>query len=263
MQLQWELTCNAMVPVIHQSDESVATPTELANASRLLNSRFVTWDFFRSWLDHQSDAEKFAIEESRPAGDEPWQSRYADIWMALQPSRRFALPPKIVHGPWTPDHISFLKVFSLYPGGCSKPLEGIVAEVAYEGLQQAVEQSSLGVIKLLRSLHVKPDQELLRRAVLDHDCNKDIVLYLLQWCVVELLRWNVNPSHAENTLPPETDFLDPMLWAWTDKAKAIGEPKGEWLTNILRQLSKIVTSENTRELERLEHDDSIYISQWQ
>ena len=266
-QLQWELTCDALSHVVSQSDENAtsATSTELSDATRLLNSRFMTWSFFQTWLDHESDARNLDISEPRVPSDEQWHSRYADIWVALQPSSRLSLPTKIVRGPWTVARISFLKVFSLYPDACSTPLDGIVAEVAYEGFEQAIEKQCLEGIKLLRKLQVKPDQELLRKAVIDHGCDKSIVLYLLQWFVVDIIRCNVSAAADTTSMisRPEVDFLDPMLWAWTEKAKAVGEPKGQWLTAILRHLSNIVTSEDRDELGRLEQDDTLYISEWQ
>ena len=266
-QLQWELTCNTLSLVVSQSDENAnsATSTQLSDATRLLNSRFMTWKFFQTWLDHESDVHNFNISEPRVPNDEPWYSRYADIWVALHPSTRLSLPTKIVRGPWTVDRISFLKVFSLHPDACSTPLDGIVAEVAHEGFEQAIEQRCLEVIKLLRKLQVKPDQELLRKAVIDHGCDKSIVLYLLQWFVVDIMRWNITAATDTSTMisRPEVDFLDPMLWAWTEKAKAVGEPKGEWLTAILKRLSNVTTSVDRDELGRLEQDDTLYISEWQ
>jgi hypothetical protein len=265
--LQWELTCDALSHVMSQSGENAAsaTSTELADATRLLNTRFMSWSFFQSWLDHESDVRSLDISEPRVASDELWQSRYADIWVALRPSSRLSLPTKTVRGPWTVERISFLKVFSLYPDACHTPLDGIVAEVAYEGFEHAVEEQCLEVIKLLRNLQVRPDQELLRKAVIDRGCDKSIVLYLLQWFVVDIMRWNITlaTDAASMISRPEVDFLDPMLWAWTKKAKAVGEPKGEWLTAILRHLSNVVTSEDRDELRRLEQDDSLYILEWQ
>jgi hypothetical protein len=264
--LQWELTCDALSPVVWHpgEDEPSAGPVELAGASRLLNSRFMTWKFFQTWLDHESDVRSLKISEPRVRHDEPWQSRYADIWFRLEPSSGLSLPTKIVRGPWTVEGISFLKVFALHPHTCPKSLDGIVTEVAYEGFEKAIEQQRLEVIKLLRNLHMKPDQELLRKAVIDHGCDKSIVLYLLQWSAVNIMRRNITPDDNSSTITqPEMDFLDPMLWAWAEKAKAVGEAKGEWLMAVLRQLSNAATSEDREELRRLEQDDSLYISEWQ
>lgn len=259
--LQWELMCDALSPVAFQRDPDSATLAELASASRVLNSRFLSWQVFREWLDTECLSKGLETEEPRPLSDHAWHSRYADIWIALQPSPRFQLPSKAVQGPWTSDMVSFLKVFSLHPGGCSTPLDGIVAEVAREGFARAIEDESLEVIKLLRNLGVKPDQEILRQAVLDYGCDRKVVLYLLQWCLVELMRWNVVSQNADPR--PEVDFLDPLLWAWTDKAKAVGEQKGEWLTSVLRRLSSLATSEDVEELGRLEQNDLLYMLQWQ
>lgn len=257
-QLQWELTCNALSSVVLHGAADKPTSAQLASATRLLNSRFMTWAFFCKWLDHERDARR--LEQPESPSDE---TRYAQIWSALQPSTSLPPPSKVVHGPWTTDHIAFLKVFSLYPNCCATPVEGIVAELAYEGLSQAIEQHAVEVIKLLRNLGVEVDQDLLRKAVVDDGCNKQVVLYLLQWSVVKLMRWHLNRDASRSR--PAVDFLDPVLWAWTEKAKALGEPKGKWLTDILRQLSSIGLSEDTHahELERLERDDNIYISQWQ
>lgn len=263
-QLQWEITCDALSPVILRDEGNDATPEQLASATRLLNSRFMTWDRFRNWLEYQRAAQSLDIAEPDPSSDTASQSCYADIWMALRPSTRLLPPFKVLHGPWTSDRVAFLNVFSLYPNGCLSPLDGIVAEIAHEGLHQAVEEQSLQVIKLLRNLYAQPDQDLLRKAVIDFGCDKNIVLYLLQWCVVEILRWNTHSANRVASQPrPEIDLLDPMLWAWAEKAKNVGEAKGEWLINILRRLSSLVTNADTRELERLERDESLYITQWQ
>lgn len=263
-QLQWELTCGALSRVFPDSQEYAASATlpELMEASRLLNSRFMTWSFFQTWLDHESDVKNLEISEPQVLEDETWQSRYADIWIALQPSTRFPLPSKVVQGPWTTERISFLKVFSLHPNACATPLDGIVAEVAHEGFEQAVAQQSLEVIKLLRNLQVKPDQDLLRKAVIDHGCDKHIVLYMLQWFVVDIMRSNITTTDTPASRP-EVDFLDPMLWAWIEKAKVVGESKGKWLTTVLRHMSNTITSESREELRRLEQDDSLYIMEWQ
>ena len=113
--LQWELMCDALSPVVFQREPDSANLAELAGASRMLNSRFLTWKVLREWLDHECLSREFEIEESRPSSEHAWHSRYADIWMALQPSPRFQLPSKAVQGPWSSDKVSFLKVFSLHP----------------------------------------------------------------------------------------------------------------------------------------------------
>ncbi|KAM0712168.1 hypothetical protein Q7P37_011262 [Cladosporium fusiforme] len=263
-QLQWELTCNALSPVILRAEGEDATSEQLASASRLLNSRFMTWSRFRDWLDYEYTVQKLDVAGHESSTGTVSQSWYADVWRALCPSARLLPPSKVLHGPWTPDRVAFLNVFSLYPNSRSSPLDGIVAEVAHEGLVQAVEEQCLQVMKLLRNLHVQPGQDLLRKAVIDCGCDKEIVLYLLQWCVVEVMRWNAqSPNRVASQPRPDVDFLDPMLWAWTEKARNVGETKGEWLINILRTLSSLVTTVDPRELERLERDDSLYISQWQ
>jgi hypothetical protein len=264
-QLQWELTCNALSHVVRQPGQNTAsaTPDELANASRLLNSRFMTWKIFKTWLDHESDVRNLNINEPRVRDDELWKSRYAQIWVALEPSARFSLPAKVVRGPWTAERIAFLKVFALYANACSTPLDGIVAEVAYEGLGQAVESQCLEVIKLFRTLQVNPDQEILRKAIIEGGCDKSMVLYLLQWFVTNIMRWNIAHGATSNATKPEIDFLDPMLWAWIEKAKAAREPKGEWLTEVLKHLSTASRSEDRAELRGLEQDHSLYISEWQ
>lgn len=262
-QLQWELTSNCLALVIMYKEDNRATAEALASATRLLNSRFMTWDFFRSWLDFQSETRALVLETDASAEERP-PSRYADIWRALCPSPQLLPPSKVLHGPWSSDRVAFLEVFSSHATGNAPVLDGIAAEIAYEGLIQAVEQQSLDVIKLLRKLQVQPDQDILRKAVIDLDCDKSIVLYLLQWFVVDMVRWNTSAADRSDSRPrPDVDFLDPPLWNWAEKAKILGEPKGQWLTDLLKELSNTAASEDTRELRRLERDDSLYITQWQ
>jgi hypothetical protein len=251
-QLQWELTLRTLAPIIHRADDAAATSCELALAARLLNSRFMTWHSFRQWLLHQavqSDADHIVDPPFQPEPRDNEVSQYADIWTSLRLSPGFMPPAKVLRGPWTEDAVQFLRVFSLYPGGCTSPLDGIAAEVAYDGLSSAVQHASTEAISLLRNLHIQPDQELLRKAVIDYGCDRKIVLYLLQWCVTELLRWTAGPVNRETYHPRIViDFLDPVLWAWAEKASAAGISTGGWLIQTLKRVSGVIAdSEDTQD----------------
>lgn len=257
-QLQWELTGHLLGNILNVNPDATASRYDLASAERAFNSNFMTWEFFRGWLDAQAVPIEGFTEPSQSSNDEARRgsdetARYADIWAALKPAAGFAPPAKALRGQWTLDRIAMLRVFALKKGGCSTPLYGMPGEVAYEGLTQAVEQSSLETIRLFRSLRIQPDQELLRKAVVDYGCNRDIVLYLLQWCVTEIVRWSAGPVNPEAFFPRlEIDFLDPVLWQWAEKARSAGDLMGEWLTKTLKRVSGVVADDDTQGFELLD-----------
>lgn len=257
-QLQWELTDYLLGNIVGRGVDATTTRLDLASAERVFNSNFMTWDFFQRWLntkvaspDLGNQASQSPSDHARRASDE--SSRYADVWTSLKPASGFTPPSKVLHGEWSWDRIAMLRVFALKSGGCSTPLYGVPGEVAYEGLTQAIEQGSLETIQLFRSLRIQPDQELLRKAVVDYGCNRDIVLYLLQWCVTEIMRWSAGPASPEAFYPRlEVDFLDPVLWQWGDKARAAGDSTGEWLTKTLKRVSGVIADDDTQGFELLD-----------
>jgi len=257
-QLQWELTDYLLGNILGQNRDASTARVDIASAERVLNSNFMTWHFFRRWLDTQvapagglTEPVQSLNDEARRDADE--SSRYADIWTNLRPASNFVPPAKALRGQWTADRIAMLRVFALKSGGCSTPLYGVPGEVAYEGLTQAVEQGSLEAIQLFRSLRIQPDQELLRKAVADYGCNRDIVLYLLQWCVTEIMRWSAGPVNPEAFYPRlEIDFLDPVLWQWAEKARVAGDSTGEWLTKTLKRVSGVIADDDTQGFELLD-----------
>lgn len=253
-QLQSELMTSTLARIVDCAERGASTSLDLAQAARLLNSRFMTWSVFSQWLLRQGEARDLSVQEATPNSNSGSEFigndaiRFSHIWSKLRPSAGFMPPSKLLHGPWNEDKVAFLKAFTLQPGCCKVPLEGVASEVAYEGLVQAVEERSLDAIKLLRGLRIPPDQELLRKAVVDFGCNRDIVLYLLQWCVTEIMRWTAGPVNREAFHPQlKIDFLDPVIWAWAERARATGNSTGEWLIKTLKRVHGVIESEDTQD----------------
>ena len=251
-QLQWELTESLLGMIVDRGDDVAVSRLDLTSAERVLNSNFMTWRFFRRWLDSYGTRSEHSFEPpASPSANatraSAESSHYADIWTSLKPAPGFTPPLKALRGPWSADRIALLRVFAFKEGGCSTPLYGVPAEIAYDGLTLAVEQHSLEAIQLFRGLRMQPDQKLLRKAVVDYACDRDIVLYLLQWCVTEIMRWSAGPVNPEAFYPRlEVDFLDPVLWQWAEKAKTAGDSTGEWLTKTLKRVSGVIASDDTQ-----------------
>ncbi|KAK5129175.1 hypothetical protein LTR08_003772 [Meristemomyces frigidus] len=196
---------------------STASDVELLAATRLFDCKFMTFSFFQLWLNEKPLSWDQGMLTQR--GPEHF---YSDLWAGLRPSAGLLPPRKVLTGPWTPDQVCFLRVFvdSLHCKDITV-LSPVLGEVATEGLLQAVAEESEGAVPLLLALGqgMRPDTELVRKAVIDHGCNKAIVTELV--------------SCARQRSSP-VDLLDPALWSWAEKARASGDEKGEWLVELLR-----------------------------
>lgn len=187
-------------------------------ATRLLSCKFVTWDFFRRWLEEKWEATGKPWPVPRGSSEE-----YAELWVALGPSVVLLPPRKVLTGPWTHDQICFLRMFARGLR-CEDlaSIDSVSGEVAYEGLVQAVTEGSKEAVETLLSLGqaMSPDTELMRKAVIDSGCNEDIVRALVE--------------AAGRRDPSRLDLLDPALWSWAEKARASGNEKGKWLMDYLK-----------------------------
>lgn len=230
--------CRTLQPVLGRAGGDVADDSVLSAAARLLNCRFMTWDFFKLWLDEQWESRQ--LPDSTSPGSHT-AHEYRRLWLLLEPCCGLLPPRKLLHGPWTEDKINFLSVLSLKIEDLPavSPVHG---EVAHEGLVQAVTESSEAAVCWLLSMSLRSDTELLRRAVIDHGCNKAIVNALVGQSLKHYHSGEHNsevtrsPSHAKHA--SAIDFLDPALWAWADKARLAGHSNGEWLMALLRERAR-------------------------
>ncbi|TKA27566.1 hypothetical protein B0A50_04397 [Salinomyces thailandicus] len=219
-------TSRTLRPVLGPlQEEDRANVSELSAASRLMSCRFFTWSFFKQWLaqSHHKMEDQHATSSSNAAEE------YTALWRSLEPRHGLLPPLKVLHGPWTSDKVEFLGVMAS-SGEDLAAINPVHGETAYEGLGQAIsEQSELAVRHMLR-LQLNPDTELLRQAVIKDGCNREIV---------EALVGRAMRQMQSSAGPPQRtcdiDFLDPVLWAWAERARGSGDERGDWLSALLKE----------------------------
>nr|POE59157.1 hypothetical protein CFP56_24427 [Quercus suber] len=213
------LTSQILKPVL----DSCSSPTghcdmlssDVAAASRLLSCKFMTWSFFCNWL--QTVSAQIGSEDI-PGRDQLSLNFFKTMWSRLGPSPRLLPPRKLLHGPWSNHRASFLNVLALDKASLLAD-SPILGEVAYEGLFEAIAEAHVYAVETLLDLGVTPTTEMLRRAVVEAGCDKEIVLQLIK------------ASHETGRI----DFLDPVLWSWAHRAQANGDERGAWLMALLRR----------------------------
>jgi len=228
---------HSLTSIILQSvlDDKGGTQDELHAAMRLMNSKFFTWSFFRSWL-----REQFQAPHMHPDRQIAYDTRFALLpdpasvqqheewtWLTLRPSIRLPPPTKLLRGSFTQDKTEFLRFLTRTFKSDPDDIDSVYSERAKEGLRQAVSEGATDALPSFWMLGMQPDTELLRLAVIDSGCDK------------ELVRSLVNRIYNMTTDPLDIDFLDPALWMWAEKAKENGNEKGPWLRGLLKHAARV------------------------
>jgi hypothetical protein len=204
---------------------------DFAAARRLFESRFMTWQFWKAYIDeafglatvasHQqaspdaADPSSSVVADSLPQAPTPSGGSVEHYKRKTQqhlPGLSIIPPRKLLHGPWTEDKTCFLTVLAR-PNILAE--SGPDSELALEGLTQAVAEGAVEAVSGLLFVGVMADTELLCKAVLDHGCVQRIVELLVQ--------------HGQGAL----NLLEPTIWTWADKARKKGDAKGKWLKEYL------------------------------
>ena len=202
-----------------------------SGAMRLMNSKFFTWPFFRTWLHNEFARQKLQSEMEDAVGhdaesQEGLQRQEEWTWYRLGPPATLPPPSKLLRRPFTADNVQFLRFMIGFFHAEPETLGPVYSEIVQDGLQQAVEDGVGDVLNAFFCLGAQVDPELLRKAVIDAHCEKDVVQRLIS-----------RTTHLNNE-PVDVDFLDPALWAWADKAKANGDEKGPWLIEQLQSAAR-------------------------
>ncbi|TKA48845.1 hypothetical protein B0A54_00921 [Friedmanniomyces endolithicus] len=209
------LTKCAVQPVLGFEYKEMPCAAQLAAATRLFGCRFMTWDFFRAWLDED-------VPFTRPRKTDD----YWNAWTSLKPSKFFLPPAKLLHGHWTTEKANLLSIFLPEPPTPSPPLTSVLLELAHAGAAQAIAERAHVALRLLLKMGVHPTTEMLRFAVIDHGCDRRLV---------EMLFDSVYP---EEKVAVDIDPLDPALWAWAEKAYERGcAQDGESVLDALKSLA--------------------------
>lgn len=140
----------------------------------------------------------------------------------LERLRHLYVPEKLLHGPWTEDKKKFLRI--LKRNDCEIDWKASSAgEVAKRGVIEAIRANCTSVVQILVGYHdswVPVSHSMLRCAVLQGGCNRDIVRHLF------------DPLSDVDSRPgKELHFMDPGIWAWIERRE--GDPTAHWLQRVL------------------------------
>ncbi|KAF2209720.1 hypothetical protein CERZMDRAFT_100126 [Cercospora zeae-maydis SCOH1-5] len=214
--LQNELATRLLEPVLHSAGGSEPSAAELQAATRLLDSRFMTWQFFTAWLCRQTNVASTdkSIEDINCNA----------LWNALRPDPALLPPRKLFLTPFTTEKVSFL---SLLLQGVNDIafLDLSYAEIAYEGLVAAIQADVPDLVFLFLGVGLNSDTELLRIAV-EAGCNQEIVQMLVDSDAAK--------QRAAGRSKGEIDLLDQAIWAWAEHARKQGNDRGTWLISYLQ-----------------------------
>ena len=219
-----QLTSKVLHPILDGNNSTTSAVT------RLMNSRFFTWSFFKAWIwaeydgrGMSGDLKEVIDSDAASAGTD---SREWWIWHTLQPSNHLLPPKKLLRGPYTSEKIRFLNFLMSSFRGNPDEINPLYNEVVQAGLEQAVSEGADDALQSFWKLGMQPDTELVRQAVIDAGCQKEVVCRL----VTRVLHSSPQPGNV--------DFLDPALWSWADKATRNSDEKGRWLINLLKQAAE-------------------------
>lgn len=231
--LQQQLTSEILELVLGHG--TAATKIELGRATRLLNSRFVTWRFFTTWLrSHVATRSQYDCDPTERSHHVDHLTR---LWASLQPANGL-LPPKKLLCPstgFTQETTNFLAILAHGIEDLAN-MDPAYGELAYEGLVMAIREHNIEVVSLMLKMGVAVVTETLRIAVAECGCNEDIVRMLLR-CPGHIAETHMSLSHPDSQHADDegaVDLLDPEIWAWADKAQEQGNQKGLWLIAELR-----------------------------
>lgn len=242
--LYHSLTSIVLQPVLDGRDPGAQ---ELQRALRMMNSRFFTWSFFKSWLHEEFEKRHLLAEWRNTFGNDQsqWNAEQREewIWYKMRPSGKLPPPTKLFRGPFTRDKIRLLRFLTSTFRADPIHLEPGYIEEVKQGFRQAVFENARASLNAFWTLGMEPDTELLRIAVIDSGCDKDVVKSL----VSRVLHLASDPIEV-------LDFLDPALWSWAEKVQRSGNEKGQWLKELLRDAA-MQSGRRDEEVERVKETE--------
>lgn len=194
------------------------------------------------WIDDDSRRTKIV---------EAFKWRISQLRIMLLRSK---IPDKLLIPPFTPDKIDFLHVLL-----CVVKLKIATPSLTTNAIKTAIRAKEHHLVWILLKSAKNEDatfEELLRTAVLEGDCDEDIVQMLTdEWifhlhkccgCRVHKAfnrnchtcttpRWNDTCGHPVRW-NESVDLLDRVLWNWADQEKKNKNWKGEWFETNLKRL---------------------------
>ncbi|USP80678.1 uncharacterized protein yc1106_07952 [Curvularia clavata] len=205
--------------------------SDAALQSDILSCRFFTYDFFLAYVRRAHEAmiqlrgkawaSTGVVIPDVSYFDGLWPFKFTKI-PYLGFAHGFAIPEKLLHGPWTEGKASLLYVLVSLTGEID--WEGSTAgEVAKTGIREAMREGNeraVAALAVLLGVSKGITTEMLQYAVMECGCNLNIVRHLL-------FNAQILAAETSNSL----NFLDPALWAWA----GVNGTKGEMLKDMLKR----------------------------
>jgi hypothetical protein len=204
----------------------------IKDRSQLLACRFFTLEFLAKYIRYASnqwhaaaDLDSWNIEKVPNWTEEEALEEFELQHMGypfLERLKHLYVPEKLLHGPWTEDKRKFLRI--LKRNDCEIDWNTSSAgEVAKKGVIEAIRADCTSVVQILvgyQDSWVPVSQAMLRCAILQNGCNRDIVRHLF------------DPLSDVDARPrKELDFMDPTIWAWIERRE--GDTTAQWLQRVL------------------------------
>ncbi|KAF2422085.1 hypothetical protein EJ08DRAFT_738030 [Tothia fuscella] len=198
--------------------------------SQLLICKFFTLDFLakyiqyahRYWYDSTDHDPGDSYQELGPS-EALTELEHNNLgYPFLERLQHLYIPSKLLHGPWNRQKIKFLRI--LKRNECTINWStSSDDETAKRGVLEAILANCTPVVQILvgyKDSWVPVSQDMLRCAVLEGGCNRDIVRHLFD----PLSDVDVRPKE-------ELDFMDAGIWRWIEQRG--DDLTGKWLQKVL------------------------------
>ncbi|KAJ4351448.1 uncharacterized protein N0V89_006790 [Didymosphaeria variabile] len=216
----------------------IHNPNVSLNQTRLFASKWMTWEYFKSFLFDAFEHIGCLCGKTAQEGcfDAQWPPNFEDA-TAMTFSRshcpaltfvKCRLPVKLLHGPWTQDKIQFLRFLLWMTSMTVEWANPEVLNIVREGRRQAFLEKNLEAVQLFnhnRRLGRSPDLGSVRFAVIEADCVRSIVYDTM--------------ASARLSGSRGRDWDCAELDEWCEKRIEAGDPKGTWLKVKLQELRQV------------------------
>ena len=200
----------------------------------LFSRRWMTWSFFQRWILRTYGPSGCLCGAPPPKCFDPqWPPDFVDATtMVFSRSHlprlafvRARLPQKLLHGPWTPDKVRFLRFLLWTTGMTVQWGDDEVRRVALQGRRDALLEGCLEAVELfnhVRRLGRPPALDAVRVAVLEGRCERSVVFDTLR------------AAHAGGLRGKAWECC--VLDEWCEEHAADRDGKGRWLREKLEVL---------------------------
>ncbi|KAF2005638.1 hypothetical protein P154DRAFT_315542 [Amniculicola lignicola CBS 123094] len=203
--------------------------------SRIFASRWMTWDYFKSWVLRKWGDKQCLCGKTPDEGcfDQQWPPNFEDATRMLfsrshLPQLSYIkcrIPAKLLHGPWTTDKIQFLRFLLWTVSVTVDWANPDIRRLAIEGKMEAIREKNLEAVELFnhnRRLGKAPNMDTVRFGVFEGGCDRSVMYDIMSTART----WGMRGAQWK------CEKLD----AWCDEQIKNGNPKGKWLQLKLMEL---------------------------